>query len=297
MIRELPLKVNPNRMFRFFRKYRQELISNDQFRKYLKYAIGEILLVVIGILIALQINNWNNNRIESDKIRSYAKLLIEDLERDIQMVEFSRRQATRAIIRLDSLTLYVKDRKIEDISNLDFLCLSSALGYRPFSWSRATLEGMKNSGSLQYIDNDSLKIKIAQYDAFTYHLDQDYISDNSNVTHCKRLISEIINVNYKNLNQLVDALGTTTRRSDWEEDFMVYVRSEGFDFFSREEYDRAKAEGLTMLTKDINEVNKVINNLISLKRTLRMRSDFELPKLISDAEELISLLKESYLDE
>ena len=89
---------------------RQDFISNNQFRKYLKYAVGEIILVVLGILIALQINNWNNHRIESDKIRSYAKLLIEDLERDIQMVAFSRRQAARSVLRLDSLILYVQDR-------------------------------------------------------------------------------------------------------------------------------------------------------------------------------------------
>ncbi len=284
-------------MFRLFRKLRQDLISNNEFKKYLKYAVGEIILVVFGILIALQINNWNNNRIENDKVRAYAKLLIGDLERDIQMVELSRRQAARAVIRLDSLTIYVRDKDIEDISNLDFLCLSSTLGYRPFSWNRATLEEMKSSGSLQYIESDSLKMKIANYDAFTYHLDQDYISDRSNAGHCGRLRSEIINKNYKNLNQLSDALGTYARRSDWEENFMVYSRSDGFDFFSSEEYERAKAEGLTLLTDDIDKIHQVMNNLIGLKRTLRMRAEFELPKLTTDAEELIATLKKTYLDE
>ena len=49
-------------MIKFFRKIRKNLLSEGKTRKYLKYAIGEILLVVIGILIALQINNWNENR-------------------------------------------------------------------------------------------------------------------------------------------------------------------------------------------------------------------------------------------
>lgn len=284
-------------MFRFFRKLRQDVISDNKFRKYLKYAVGEIILVVLGILIALQINNWNNNRIESDRIHDYAKLLIEDLESDIQMVRFSRHQAARAVIRLDSLKLYMQDRDIDDISNLDFFCLSSTLGYRPFSWNRATLEEMKSSGSLQYIDNDSLKMKIANYDAFTYHLDQDYINDSSNWKHCRRLRSKIINNNYKNYNQLLDAMGGISKRSDWEENFMVYVRSDGFDFFSSEAYGIAKAEGLTLLTKDMNDVHHIMNNFISLKGTLRMRADFELPKVIASAEELITLLKETYLDE
>ena len=48
-------------MIKFFRKIRQNLLSENKFSKYLIYAIGEIILVVIGILIALQINNWNES--------------------------------------------------------------------------------------------------------------------------------------------------------------------------------------------------------------------------------------------
>jgi hypothetical protein len=49
-------------MIKFFRKIRQRLLSGNKFSKYLIYAIGEIILDVIGILIALSINNWNENR-------------------------------------------------------------------------------------------------------------------------------------------------------------------------------------------------------------------------------------------
>ena len=49
-------------MIKFFRKIRCDLIEKNKTRKYLKYAIGEIVLVVIGILISLQINNWNENQ-------------------------------------------------------------------------------------------------------------------------------------------------------------------------------------------------------------------------------------------
>ena len=49
-------------MIKFFRKIRQQLLVENKFSKYLLYAIGEIILVVIGILIALQINNWNEVR-------------------------------------------------------------------------------------------------------------------------------------------------------------------------------------------------------------------------------------------
>jgi len=49
-------------MLHFFRKIRHDLIANSKFYKYFKYAIGEVVLVVVGILIALQINNWNEQR-------------------------------------------------------------------------------------------------------------------------------------------------------------------------------------------------------------------------------------------
>ena len=57
-------------MFKFFRRIRQKLIVDSRFSKYLVYAIGEIVLVVIGILIALQINSWHqgNQRLAQEKI-------------------------------------------------------------------------------------------------------------------------------------------------------------------------------------------------------------------------------------
>jgi hypothetical protein len=56
---------------KFFRKIRQRLLTENKFSKYLIYAIGEIVLVVIGILIALSINNWNQGRIDKKSESKY----------------------------------------------------------------------------------------------------------------------------------------------------------------------------------------------------------------------------------
>jgi len=63
-------------MLKFFRTIRKKLIEQDNVRKYLLYAVGEILLVVIGILIALQINNWN----EFSKNRNYEIYLLSEVQ-------------------------------------------------------------------------------------------------------------------------------------------------------------------------------------------------------------------------
>tara|TARA_R110001606_G_scaffold393106_2_gene562718 strand:+ start:341 stop:1087 length:747 start_codon:yes stop_codon:yes gene_type:complete len=73
-------------MIKFFRKIRQNLLMENKTGKYFKYAIGEIVLVVIGILIALQINNWNENRQNNRFIKTNLHGVLEELKKDSTMV-------------------------------------------------------------------------------------------------------------------------------------------------------------------------------------------------------------------
>ena len=80
-------------MITFFRRIRQSLLSQKRLTQYLLYALGEIVLVVIGILLALQINNWNEERKESKAIKDVLIEIREDLLQD--QVEFMRAIAIR----------------------------------------------------------------------------------------------------------------------------------------------------------------------------------------------------------
>ena len=70
-------------MIKFFRKIRQNLLSEGKTGKYLKYALGEIVLVVVGILIALSLNNWNQNVTYKNELVQTVKEIRSDLNRDI----------------------------------------------------------------------------------------------------------------------------------------------------------------------------------------------------------------------
>ena len=126
-------------MIRLFRKIRLQLLSEDNSKIYILYASGEVLLVVIGILLALQIDNWNDNRKENNQITKYAKSLTQDLEKDIEMLKVIEHTANQIADRIDSLSSYVRNKKIEDLSNLTIVSLTWVAEYRPYKWNRATL--------------------------------------------------------------------------------------------------------------------------------------------------------------
>lgn len=93
-------------MLKFFRRIRQKLISENKFSKYLLYAIGEIMLVVVGILIALQINNQNEFEKERQKEKEILTLLKTDLNTLLSEVNEDIENAKISIRLTDSIIYY-----------------------------------------------------------------------------------------------------------------------------------------------------------------------------------------------
>ena len=71
-----------SKMLLFFRNFRKSLLTSGQTQRYLLYAIGEILLVMIGILLALQVNNWNEDRKNAQWEVYYLNRLMDDIRKD-----------------------------------------------------------------------------------------------------------------------------------------------------------------------------------------------------------------------
>ncbi|WP_282124771.1 hypothetical protein [Algibacter mikhailovii] len=90
-------------MIKFFRKIRYSLFSKGETRRYLKYAFGEIALVVIGILIALQLNNWNESRKTNSEYKAVLQQIYTVIDQDSENLTLIRHQVTKQIEIIDNL--------------------------------------------------------------------------------------------------------------------------------------------------------------------------------------------------
>lgn len=145
-------------MFRFFRQLRHQLLTHNQVNRYLLYALGEIFLVVIGILIALQIDNWNENRKLQERQAEMLTDLRADLEETVKDLSFGKNFNTQTLENYRVLLKAIEDGEASS-SKID-----SASSYLPFfhvpRFTKTTYESIKSQG-LDLITNDDLKRQIA----------------------------------------------------------------------------------------------------------------------------------------
>lgn len=144
-------------MTRFFRKFRLENAEKGRFRKYALYALGEILLIVIGILIALQINRWNENR-NSDKAQHllYENLLADFSNRliELETLQKYRRMGSNATHEIN--TWITKGELPHNPKLLDSLLVTLDYTYI-FNDEFRTLDMLFNTGIINEIENEALK--------------------------------------------------------------------------------------------------------------------------------------------
>jgi hypothetical protein len=150
-------------MIKFFRHIRQSLIMENKTGKYLKYAIGEIVLVVIGILIALQINTWNQQLQNNSKEREYYQKFLDDVLLDEKIIESeitATKERLNAANKLAALLL-------DDETDLDLIAVqmqrsvnSSTISLKP---TTNAYDDVKSSGNLNIIRDDALKFKLDRF--------------------------------------------------------------------------------------------------------------------------------------
>ena len=140
-------------MIKFFRKIRQNLLAQNRVNKYLIYALGEIILVVIGILIALQINNWNENRKESDKEQVILKRLQKEFESNKEQL-YQKIEIRNRVIKNSQDLLYYFDHP--QLATLDSITIKLSKLITPTSFDPIQND-LVSSGNVEILKNEKLK--------------------------------------------------------------------------------------------------------------------------------------------
>ncbi len=152
-------------MIKFFRKIRQNMIKENKVSKYILYAVGEILLVVIGILIALQLNNLNEiNKVKDTEV-IYLNALHDEfstnLKEVVRVMELNERGLEFAHALLGKMGTDDPDFTEKEFDSLMYRTILAEIQYRP---SPGTLIELINSGNLGIISNRELRLKLASWD-------------------------------------------------------------------------------------------------------------------------------------
>jgi hypothetical protein len=145
-------------MIKFFRKIRQNLLMENKTGKYLKYAIGEIILVMIGILLALQVNNWNEGRKNDQKESHLIKNIIEDLSLDSVQINQTLDELTNQMQVVDDLIAKAMDsEKILNYNSMGLVRYSS--DFRPISQRNhaESVSNLENEFTRKILQNYFLK--------------------------------------------------------------------------------------------------------------------------------------------
>lgn len=148
-------------MIGFFRRIRKTLADDNQFLKYSRYAVGEILLVVIGILIALQVNTWNENQKNRKEEFKYLNGIISDLTVDSLNYDSMSRYMSRVVEVNNSILRKFSEN--EEIDEQDYKNAFKTFTIPPVRGQNSTFDEMQSSGKLNLIKDDSLRNKILHY--------------------------------------------------------------------------------------------------------------------------------------
>jgi hypothetical protein len=260
-------------MIKFFRKIRQNLIMENKTGKpalpagrYFKYAIGEIVLVVIGILIALQINNWNQNRQQRQQEHKLLLSLKADFVESQSRLQQTMKTQQRAI-KNSSKLLKIYENKIPRPNNDSIMYF---IAYGAESWYRAELltgayDAYISTGNSELIQNDKLIKMLAEYFSIVKSGFEDQENSMNLLNNMQQILAPVrAHIEVSKLRQLI---GLDTLRSPKEDMAINY-------FFEQDAYfghlmNRAVLEELRLsIQNDIfekqSQIIAVLNKEIEL---------------------------------
>ena len=257
-------------MIRFFRRVRQRLLLEKNTRRYLMYAVGEIVLVVLGIVIALQIDNWNEWRQEREVEQIVLQQLKEDYESDLAQIN-QKMHLRRVIINAALSILQATDRPEEAnrdslIANLSILLIDPT--FDPIE------NDMSGTGNLRLITNRKLK-----------HYLSTWTSDIAAVRELEQNWSSIV---YQQLQPTLTGLGLSRDLANhFTNDLDLDWQLEGERAMEKQSIGKSRKPA------SVEEISgsKELEGLVSFAITYNTAANLESESVVSRIHEILELIE------
>lgn len=228
-------------MIKLFRKVRQHLLSQNKFSRYLIYASGEILLVVVGILLAIQFNTWTTKNQERKKQNWYLNNILDDLHYQNQTLEMIEAAYAAEISGAKSvLKAYYQQGTFDDIDSLNYH-LNTLMYTQFFPNTNNSYRELISSGQLSLIQSQNLSLEVIDFYLFS--------EDNERIFQ-----NDIDNIFYPQIYPVISSLVQV--------DLNDYVTDDKDDFLLKE--SSSSSELIASRLKD-REVKLALENAIKLK--------------------------------
>ena len=264
----------------FFRKIRKQLAAENRFMKYTRYAIGEIVLVVIGILIALQINNANQERKDNAALRGYLNSIRLNVESDLKKSDFilnDRRNIHRRSEYIDN-NLFWRIRSLDPYTTSDINYISQTvheiIDLNYLNPNLSGFESLKNSGFLSKLQGKDLEQILNQY----YNLINEIVIGEKDYN--QSILNAYAQFNAINYNG-VTYMYNPDYNTNWEEDYEDYrlqlreiLEDPNFEFILGSPYY------LIIKYENLQIIGHILNEMIMDERTyFTEKNKFQLAKL------------------
>ena len=169
-----------------FRNLKQRYLDKTEFRKYALFALGEMALLIIGILIALQVDNWNSERLQTEAVKNYLQTIARNIASDLKSVDeirSGREDAYELSVRWLNFESRASSYSVPEVSFAS-RALNQASLLRHFNASTSGYEALKSSGALEEIQGTDIeRLLYDYYDTVARIKDKE--QDHNNFTRLK----------------------------------------------------------------------------------------------------------------
>ena len=160
-------------MIKFFRQIRKDLVKKNKTGRYFKYAVGEIVLVMIGILLALQVNNWNETRKSSSKEQVILKSLKADFTNNLTLIEQEHKSTENAYYAAIKLKTLINPSAHEFSKQEVDSLISEMYDYIAFDPVSGSINEVINSGQLNIIKNKAIRNETSKWSSIINDAEDD----------------------------------------------------------------------------------------------------------------------------